>query len=294
MPVVRITASFVSLIVSPAIFFLSGSFAAEPVLEVRLASGRLLQGTMDAASTPDHFVLRSERNGMTVRRTVEWPRIVEVKSDGIPNDLTKLREKTDPPGDAALPKPNSPIRRIELRGDALSGEIAVSPPEPRLAPVAMIAFDARIANWDADVETDGLLINFAPLDIDGHILPVAGTLEVSLYARERRTLDQAPLSGGDTVELVEHWTLPIALSHFSHNSGARLRLPFGAAHPELELRWMVSAYGLVHVRFVAPGHGVFDDSRDALRLRPFAPSRDRLQQNMGYRFLPGESLGRPN
>ena len=162
------------------------------------------------------------------------------------------------------------------------------------ARVAMVAFDARIANWDADLETDGLVIDVAPLDIDGQVVPVAGTLEVSLYARERRILDQAPNSGGDTTELVDRWSQPIVTSQRFTGYGTRLRLPFGAAHPELDSKWAVSPYGLVHLRFVVPGHGVFEDSRDGLRLRPFAPNRDRLEQSTGYRFLPVENLGQRN
>jgi hypothetical protein len=293
MPVVRIVACIVLLSGAPGLAALS--FGAEPQLELQLSSGRLLHGVMDDASTPDHFVLRSEQGGITLRRAIEWPRIVEVKSDGVAVEVAMLREKTVSQEGSAQSEPKLRSKRLELRGDAVQDESAANlPVELPPARVTMVTFDARIANWDADLETDGLVIDVAPLNIDGQVVPVAGTLEVSLYARERRILDQAPKSGGDTTELVERWSQPIVASQRFTGYGTRLRLPFGAAHPELDSKWAVSPYGLVHLRFVVPGHGVFEDSRDGLRLRPFAPNRDRLEQSTGYRFLPVESLGQRN
>jgi len=99
------------------------------------------------------------------------------------------------------------------------------------------------------------------------------------------------MSGGDTLELVERWTRAIAPEDFG-SSGVRLRLPFGAITPELQPNWTASSYGLVHMRLAIPGQGVYEDSRDGVRVRPFAPNRDRLEMKTGQRFLPTENLGR--
>jgi hypothetical protein len=103
----------------------------------------------------------------------------------------------------------------------------------------------------------------------------------------------APLSGGDTLELVERWTRQVTPADFGPG-GVQLRLPYGAIHPELRPDWMAGWYGLVHVKMTAPGHGVFEDSRDGVRIRPWAPNRDQLELNTGRRFLPTERLGRVN
>ena len=63
-------------------------------------------------------------------------------------------------------------------------------------------------------------------------------------------------------------------------------------HPEFDENWL--SMGLVHVKFTSPGHGVFEDSRDAIRIRPFAPNRDYLDMHTGRRFLPTEGVGRHN
>jgi hypothetical protein len=180
-----------------------------------------------------------------------------------------------------------------MRGDPAvkttsAEEEAVAEDLPR---VAMVAFDAAIANWDADVETDGVLIDVAPVDINRRVVPVSGTVEVELFAPQRRTLDLAPQSGGDTLEVVERWTRAITPADFGP-SGVRLRLPFGAITPELQPNWTAWHYGLVHVRLSIPGHGVFEDSRDGVRIKPFAPNRDRLEMKTGQRFLSTENLGR--
>src|SRR5262245_62561003 len=131
-----------------------------------------------------------------------------------------------------------------------------------------------------------------PLDVNCYVAPSNGTLEVELFALQRRIqLDLAPMSGGDTLELVERWTRSITPEDFGP-SGVRLRLPFGAITPELRPEWTAWMYGLVHARLAIPGQGVFEDSRDGVRIRPWAPNRDRLEMKTGQRFLSTENLGR--
>ena len=191
----------------------------------------------------------------------------------------------------------SPFKATNVEAESISpGQLMMIPgssPAELPPPVTTIAFDARVANWDADVETDGLVVDLYPLDAYGNIVPVRGTAEVEFFASQRRDFQYAPLSGGDTFELLERWTR--SFEPFDVGSGGiRLRLPFGAIHPELRSDWLAWPLGLVHVRLVVPGAGVFDDSRDAVRVRPWAPNRDYLEMNTGRRFLPTERLGRKN
>jgi hypothetical protein len=134
-----------------------------------------------------------------------------------------------------------------------------------------------------------LILDVLPISADGYLTPTSGTVEVELFAPQKRSFSLVPLSGGDTLERVERWTKRVDLADFSVN-GARLKLPFGAVHPEFDLDWI--GVGLVHVRLVVPGDGVFDDSLDGLRIRPYAPLRDRHEMQTGRRFLPTERVGR--
>lgn len=271
--------------------------AAEPALTLRLASGREFSGAIDAESNGETLVLRSTSRGMTVRRPIRWERIAAAALDGKAVTIDELRAlakeaPAEVPSDPRLPTPASLLERTEDREQRTEGrgQEAVVPP---FVPVTNIHFDARIANWDADVETDGLILDLMPIDAEGYLAPVSGVAEIELFALQRRAFHHAPLSGGDTLERVERWTAVINPSDLKTN-GFRLKLPFGTVHPDFDTDWVASPYGLVHVRLTAPGHGTFDASQDAIRIRHFAPNRDQLELKRFPRFLPTESVGRHN
>lgn len=265
--------------------------AAEPIAVARVAGGREFHGQIDASSNGNELILRTESPGITLKRGLRWERIDSLTVGGVQRDPTTLRaELGNRPAEKRQP---SLLSRIDLHAWPVVNAI---PPanEQQTAPppkVATVGFDPQIANWDADVETDGVVIDVAPLDANGNLRPVGGTLEVELFAPQRRVFDQAPQSGGDTLELVERWTRAITPDDYGPR-GARLQLPFGAITPELQPNWTASAYGLVHSRLSIPGHGVFASSRDGVRVRPWAPNRDRLEMKTGQRFLSTEQMGR--
>jgi hypothetical protein len=267
--------------------------AADNEVVVHLASGRQFRGVFGAASTEKQLVLRAVHGGVTLQRPIAWDRITSLAVNG--NEIGPARLREMAVGQKGTESAHGRVpQTIELRDEFRSPAATFAPISAPDAPpphVAMVAFDAAITNWDGDVETDGVVLNVAPLDLDRNLLFVGGTLDVDLFAQQQRTLDLAPNSGGYSLELVEHWTRSVAPNDFGP-SGVRLRLPFGAITPELQRTWRVSPYGLVHVRFVIPGHGVFEDYRDAVRTRPFAPNRDHLEMKTGHRFLPAETLGR--
>jgi hypothetical protein len=296
MPAVRTIPSVVAALTF--LSFTAVSYAAEPEIVLQLASGRQFQGEIDASSTAETLVLRSTTGSVTIRRPIRWERIERATTGGQLVDLPKLREQVASRGQESGVRSQetgtSLLRKIEIKSLvplASPTEEEEQPVEMPPQRVAMVAFDPFVANWDADVETDGLVVDIMPLDINRYLIPSSGMLEVELYSPQRRTLDLAPMSGGDTMELVERWTRAINPEDFGPG-GVRLRLPFGAIHPELNPNWTASWYGLVHVRLAVPGQGVFEDSRDGVRIRPWAPNRDRLEMKTGQRFLPTENLGR--
>jgi len=258
---------------------------------VNLTDGRQFHGQIDPRSTRARLVLRSTSGPVTFWRSLRWMELARVDSGGQALDLAQLREQAAPPGPAQSPPTKTlRLRTLSAPRPPVSDKSAAAPIPP-LPRATNVALDASLANWDADVEADGLLVDLSPLSADGALTAVAGTVEVELYVPQRRTFDLAPLSGGDTLELLERWTRAIEPSDFGP-SGARLKLPFGAIHPELRPDWVASHYGLVHLRFSAPGHGVFEASRDGVRIQTWAPNRDRLELQTGSRFLPTETLGR--
>jgi hypothetical protein len=262
--------------------------ATEPEAAVWLSSGRQFRGIVDPASSQERLILRKEQSGITIRRPIAWESIERVQIDGRPEPVTAWRQSLpamSPPGTRAV--------KIELRGSAtktIPSPAAPLPPPP--PPATSLSFYASIANWDADVETDGLIVELMPITSQGAMTPVSGTVEVELWAAQRQpALDLAPRSGGATIELVERWTRAVSVADFG-TSGAVLKLPFGAVHPEIDASWPASTYGLVHVKLTVPGQGVLEASRDGISIRPFSPLRDRLERKGENRFLPTERVGR--
>ena len=80
------------------------------------------------------------------------------------------------------------------------------------------------------------MLDIFPLSADGYLTPASGTVEVELFRAAAAVVHHAPLSGGDTLERVERWTRVVTVADFGVN-GARLKLPFGAVHPEFDLDW---------------------------------------------------------
>jgi len=262
-------------------------------LTVELVSGRKFTGLVDGRTNVQQLVLRFTRGTATLMRPIAWDRVVKASVEGQAIEADRLREtalamRIEGSG-FGIQRAGNRVQGTGDRGQepgAGNKEPTALPQPPR---VTSVSFDARLANWDADVETDGLILDVVPISADGYATPTGGTVEIELFAPQKRVFQDAPKSGGATLERVERWTRTVDLADFGP-SGARLKLPFGAVHPEFDLDWI--GVGLVHVRLVVPGEGVFDDSVDGLRIRPYAPLRDRLEMNTGHRFVPTERVGR--
>ena len=149
--------------------------------------------------------------------------------------------------------------------------------------------EAWVANWDRDVENDGLAVNVVPLDAYGRAMAVSGTLEVYLVGPRVRKFQEAPHSRGSKLDRLGRWVKPVHPSDFSE-SGFACRLPFQGTHPEFDNR--LGSHAMVNVRLVVPGSGTFERTIDYVRIRPFSPLRDYHQLNTGRRWLAIEQTGR--
>ena len=181
--------------------------------------------------------------------------------------------------------------------------IIVQDSSPQKAQIARpriraVHVDAYIANWDADVETDGLVVRVHPLDSTGNLVAVRGTLRVQMIVARPRNIYAGPRSQRHYFDRVGQWTLRVQPRDFGR-SGARYKLPFQAVNPERvtvpanqQPKRFEPQFGLVHAQLVVPGAGVFEDSRDAVNLRPFSPVRDALQRSQSRRFFSIERTAR--
>jgi hypothetical protein len=135
--------------------------------------------------------------------------------------------------------------------------------------------EAQLGNWDEDEEPDGIVVWIAPQDAYGRWMEIAGHADVRLLAPVSRRFDEAPTSGGASLDQIASWTRNIQPGAVG-DRGAQLLLPFQAIDPEFNEN--VGNFGMVQVRLVVPGHGVLQRTIPLVRLRTFSPLRDRFGQ----------------
>jgi hypothetical protein len=273
-----------SVLLVTSLLLTPGSANAEPRATVVTQDGQKYTGYIDGRTTSDALCLRFGGGSTIIRRRIAWNEIAATELGGLPmgrEQLMNYATRSTSAQRAELPLPG-PAYAPPITADTLP----LSPGDcPR---VTHVQFDAGMANWDADVETDGLLLYVRPLSCDEQLIRVSGVVHVEVIAGRHVRFHDVPYGRGETPRVLAQWVVSLDSAHY-FNDGAQLRLPLTDGHPELDPSW--SPRGLVHVRLVAPGHGVFEDSMDAIRIRPFAPLRDTLQQNTGRRFFAGEMIG---
>ncbi len=261
---------------------------ADESISVRLASGRIFTAKIDPCSDATQLWLRWQHGSAVVRRPIQWDRVVQVQvaDEAISGEQFRrivaavMREMPARPEVAAAQE------KIVIR--PTTGSVATASGtsrEVRSAPrVRALAIDAVVANWDADVEVDGLLIHVYPLDATGTVVPARGMLEVDLTA-ERLGLVRRP----NPFVGLGRWMRRVRPEDFG-GYGAVYRLPFQSVHPEFDPA--IVSHGVVHARLSVPGQGTFDATEGTVRIRPLSPIRNQLQQVTGSRFLPQEHTGR--
>jgi len=297
-----VTTLFVRLTIGAAVLLLLSTTGvktqANDQIHIWVESGREFSGDVDRRTNDDCLWLRQSAPRMEIIRSVKWERITGAEHNGKRLSVAELRQLA-----AELKAPSTieaPLlrciqgNRIVMRGnpeapmEADDGQSDAD--DPVAGPIQSVDFDAQIANWDGDVEPDGLLIQVYPLDAHGAVTPITGTLSVELIAPRRRDFNHVPHGRGTSVDRIGRWSRSIRREDVGV-SGITFKLPFQVTHPEFNTD--VWSYGLVHLRLVVPGHGVFEDSIDGVQIREFAPVRDWLQLSTGRRHFAHERTGRP-
>ncbi len=265
------------------------SASAQDTLSVALKSGRTFSGEVDARTDDSRLWLRYGRGSTTILRPINWDRIVQARHNGAEVPAANVQQVAESIQSAEPPKVYFQ-NGGQSTSDAGSSMAARAKNELVSTPrVKSIRVDAHLGNWDGDVETDGLVVHICPSTADGALAKVNGTVHASLTAprfeQPRHSVHSRAIIPGN----LGRWTKSISSNDFDAE-GIRLELPFQSIHPEFDTN--VGPGGLLHVKVVIPGHGVFERSIDSVRIRPFAPLRDARQRAGQSRSLPMESSGR--
>ncbi len=266
--------------------------AETPLIRVELANGRAFTAAVDARTTDDRLWLRFDRQTAVLFRPVAWDDVSSAEYDGQTYSADELRqlvpqicsqrkptfaESVAPPTpEAVAAAADGEKSYAEMAQDALGAA-------PR---IQSLAIDAYLANWDADVEVDGIALSLAAIDCFGAPAAVNGTLNVELFAERRSRLNPPPLQQREDLQRFGAWT-KVLLAEYGGEQF--FLLPFQAVAPDFDAA--ISNYGLLHVTLAVPGQGVFEASVSDLRIRPISRDRDRLQDTFSRRFLRTEATG---
>jgi hypothetical protein len=270
------------------------------MVTVELVSGHAITAQLDGRTDASRLWLRNGGATQYILRSIEWDQVIQVRvgaktisREEFLATVASMRPET--PGGAEKTSP----RRIVLRGrpretaadDAIPASTSrlttfgeTGPAQRSVSRLQSLAIEARMANWDADPEADGLIVDVYPLDAEGRVVPVRGSLEVNLTGwRKSGSRSSRPLAQ------IGRWAQRVDPSDFDAGV-AHYKLAFQAVHPEFDLDW--ASHGEVHARLGVPGHGAFEAMAGSVRIRSYSPIRDQLQHVSGRRFFPFEHTGR--
>ncbi len=278
---------------------------------VHLTSGRRFTAEIDARTNEHRLWLRFETAASMILRPIDWAHVDRAVVGAETMDGPTLRQragefKTAAAEQPVQPTPSSPSTPIENGASTGDGsqktnwrENEVQREQLNLAemaghgfgqallmvpPVRSVRADAYLANWDSDVENDGLIVHVMPISANGGVTAMDGSVEIEWLADHR-------LGSGEThgFRRIGRWTRRVTLAQCGP-SGVCFRLPIQAVHPEFDLD--IAPRSVVNIRLVAPGHGVMETTVTDIRVRPYSAVRDALQLRTKRRFFPSERTGR--
>jgi hypothetical protein len=274
--------TYTVVIVLLTLTVLPNSFAhADETISVRLASGRTFTGLVHARTSSERLWLQFGSNSATLMRPIQWSAV-----ESITHDDQSINQQQVLGLLTASGAEQHDIDREAKADNSIDITIRNAPSEvdlqshttdaPDHAPQAThIDFYATLHNWDADPQADGLLLHLQLLDANGQPIAAPGSLQAELFAPVERRFQAVPHGRGASVVPLARWSHTVREQDYRHGEVV-LKLPFTAAKPVGTD--LAAAYGLLHVRFAVPGHGVLQDSYDGITLRRFTPTRDLLER----------------
>jgi hypothetical protein len=258
---------------------------AADTLTVNAASGRVFTGEVDPRTDEQTLWLRGGKTNAFVVRPIEWRRVVSVEAKGKQLTADEFRRTIAQPDwqwadelpSRALPKttrdPSEPRQETLPPTDTATASADMQ----SLAPVRSLHIDVETCRWRSGTETRGMSLNVVPLDDWGQLVPALGTLTVELIGQGYAN----GISGQEFPQLAR-WSVVVDPADYGP-SGAVVHLPFQALHPDFRQGTEVSSFGLVQAQLSVAGDGVFAASADFVRIRPYSPLRDALEQAQPHR-----------
>ena len=260
-------------------------------VEVQLASGRSFVGKIDPRTDQDKLWLRAEAMATAILRPIRWTAVQSVTVGGISVQPAEFKQQAAAnatefkPQFAASATTNEPTHTSADRATQLLGlqKQRALTQDGMDGSIRSLNIDAQLANLDADSQADGLRVRLFAQNAQGQLLPPTGVVTVEVYGFQKVGYDARPHGRGERLTKLTRHVVKLSDANLRADGTAVVAIPF--SH---NLGTDVYALGLVHAELVIPGQGVFEASRDAVRIQPFAPTRDALQRKGESRLLATE------
>ncbi|PQO26547.1 hypothetical protein [Blastopirellula marina] len=234
-------------------------------IAVSLESGRTLTGTVSAKTDDAQLWLASGSGGLKVLRPIDWDRIVSAEVDGEAVTIEQLRaEQFD------LVEPDVRIRSEIIARPVRQASYEEETYVPRLASLDV---SATLENWDYDIIADGLVLTIDARDQYGRTIDLQGQYEAELYGLKRYDFYTVPSQRGVVSTRIGRWGGKLDPSDGTNS----VRLRFQGWNPETDDSFAPN--GLVKVRIIVPGQGVYERKADWVRIRTWSPYRDYSELN---------------
>ncbi|MEM9186836.1 MAG: hypothetical protein AAGB00_10105 [Planctomycetota bacterium] len=244
---------------------------------VTTVDGLLHRGVADTRTDADNLWLRRDEANLSLAFSVPWSAVVAALVDGerVAPELLASRLTGEVSGRSSLSVLVGPIERMPAA--PVAGH---APTLNHGDQVARLEVAARVGQFDADAQADGIEVGIAPATRLGGPASVRGELTIKLLgvrqvSRHRHAFRE-----------VGRWSQPVSPSDFDAATGAACyRLAFQGVEPAAD--WRLGSDAVVHASLGVYGQGRFEASAP-VSLRQFDPLRDQLQQATGRRHFPVE------
>ena len=249
-------------------------------IAVELNSQRVVFGVVDEQTDSQQLWLRSSAAKVTLVSGFDWQRVVRWEPSS--TDASKLPDQpkivapTEPHA-LTLPEPQNYIITKSPAASALDSH--------RNTRVVSLEVIAEVANWDGDVEPDGLRVFVRPVNAFGQQVPVRGQVSFKLMGQRPPWRNREYLRRKERFVQLGQWSRRIKPDDFCPQ-GCVYQLDFRNFHPDRRVD--VAYEALLHVRLSVPSVGAFEASTPPIFLRPYSWLRDDLQHFTGRRYFPAE------
>lgn len=246
-------------------------------LQIIRNNGHLVSGDLDSKTNQQKLWIQKRTPKILLSSSFDWNDVQEIVYQGEKTSPEELLKKKPQVSKAAQ-------QREMLQFWFLSDHLRREPDQVKyllhptqtthVSSVKSVQFDAYVANWDSDVEADGLIVHIRPIDAHGRVVAVNGQVDFKLIGQRFNRGVWRHRSDEIAFPQLESWSQQISKKDFGPD-GAAVKLIFRKLRPEKNIH--LAPVALLTGSLGVSGVGKFHASVPEVDIRPLSIFRDELQ-----------------